>query len=165
MIARLAEAAHRFITVALTRSLQSLPNLGVSSLDLGRSPRRTAFLYELLQNRRPAADHPPRCFMLRVLGCPALQKMQLSLLRRTYILCNATLRACSRRALLGRFLPRLGPFVHRTALFSLGSGGSPRREKPIRQRRGAQTTTVPSGKDAPPAHTCQLQVRQIQLFA
>jgi hypothetical protein len=148
VIARLAEAAHLLRTVALTRSLQSLPNLGVSSLDLGRSPRRTAFLCEVPALCAARSQIRP---LPSVSSPSALQKTQLLMVQCNSILCIATLRFTPRRALLGRFLPRLGPFAFRTALFFGGSGNGL-----IQQPCALQTTKAQSQINAPQARSNQI---------
>ena len=131
------EQDHFRFVVASVDPAQPQPTLGVSSLDLGRSSLRTAFF----RDRRPGSARGPdpvarvprsavaaSGVIVRRLrdepltfGCPALQKTHLQFVRCTTNFCIATSTSPARPvvALLGRFLPRLGPFGLPNGPFSL----------------------------------------------
>ena len=131
------EQDHFRFVVASVDPAPPQPTLGVSSLDLGRSSLRTAFF----RDRRPRSARGPDP-VARVprsavaasgvivrrqrdepltFGCPALQKTHLQFVRCTTNFCIATSTSPARPvvALLGRFLPRLGPFGLPNGPFSL----------------------------------------------
>ena len=131
------EQDHFARVVASVDPAQPQPTLGVSSLDLGRSSLRTAFF----RDRRPGSASGPdpvarvpqsaaaasgaivhrRRHEPPTFGCPALQKTHLQFVRCTTNFCIATSTSAARPvvALLGRFLPRLGPFGLPNGPFSL----------------------------------------------
>ncbi len=118
LIARASEQAHTKIAVSQSTSSVPQPITGVSSLDLGRSLRTNGLF---LRGMAPRNDTPsqPTVKSARAslggagprLGNGSSAKNAFEVLCAAFILCNASSASVlvGAAALLGRFLPRLGP--------------------------------------------------------